>query len=124
MQKAILFRIYNLLLYNKTFLLLILYGLANLSLIFLILNYEKAFFSYNYKIVSKTNFIILLHAISPIAIYFAIKYKSCYIYLAILILLIILGFAKYYIYNFIILKNNLIYFLPKELLLKGILLLF
>ena len=70
------------------------------------------------------NFIILLYIILLVAIYFTIKYKNCYIYLIIPILLIILKFAEYYIYNFIILKNNLIYFLPKELFLKRILLLF
>ena len=82
------------------------------------------FFFYNYKIVSKINSIILLYAILPIAICFITKCKNYYIYLIILILLIILRFIKYYIYNFIILKNNLIYFLPEKSFLKGILLLF
>ena len=103
---------------------MVLYSPINLSLIFLILDYEKVFFSYNYKIVNKINSIVLLYAILLITICFIIKHKSCYIYLIILILLIILKFAKYYIYSFIVLKNNLICFLLKELFLGGILLLF
>ena len=90
----------------------------------MILNYKKAFSFYSYKIINKINFIILLYIILLVTIYFIIKYKNYYIYLAILILLIILKFAEYYIYNFIVLKNNLIYFLFKKLFLKGILLLF
>ena len=108
MRKAALFNIYNLFLHNKIFLLLIFYSLTNLFFIFSILNYEKAFFFYNYKIINKINSIVLLYAILLVAICFIIKYKSCYIYLTILVLLIILVFAKYYIYSFIILKNNLI----------------
>ena len=123
MQKTILFKIYNLLLYNKTPLLLVFYNLINLFFISLILNYKKISFSYSYKIISEIGFIILLYIVLLIAICFIIKYKSCYIYLAILILLIILKFTKYYIYNFIILENNLIYFLFKELFSKRILLL-
>ena len=100
-----------------------LYNLANLFFIFSILNYKKVFFSYNRKIVSKIDFIILLYIILLVAICFIIKRKSYYMHLVILILLIILKFTKYCIYSFIILKNNSIYFLFKELFLKGILLL-
>ena len=120
MQKVILFKIYNLLLYNKIPLLLILYSLINLFPIFLILNCKKIFFSYNYKIINEIGFIILLYVISLIAICFIIKYRNYYMYLAILILLIILKSIKYYIYNFIILENNLIYFLTRITFKKSI----
>ena len=124
MRKTTLFRIYNLLLYNKIPLLLIFYGLAGLSFISLILDYKKAFFFCSYKIINKIGFIVLLYAILLVVICFAIKYKSCCIHLAIPALLIILKFTKHCMHNFIILKNNLIYFLFRELFLKRVLLLF